>query len=936
MTDALNDHVESAIGDNQLIAAVRGGDTEAYAALYERHAGSARGLARQLVRGESEVDDTVSEAFARVLSVVQRGGGPEDGFRPYLLTAVRNAAYDRFRGEKRQFVTDDMEAFDRGEPFVDPALDGLERSLIARAFSSLPERWQAVLWHTEIEGEKPAEVAAVLGMSANSVAALAYRAREGLRQAYLQMHLAGGAPAESCRPALDHLGAYVRGGLAKRDTATVDRHLDGCADCRAVYAELMDVNVALRGVMAPLVLGPAAAAYLAALPGGVLAGGWWGRLPKRQQQAVAAGTAVAVVAASAALAVVSNEEQVRPSPAQPPVAAPPAQPRSDQEPADPPVPDVPAPPPPGDPAPAAPAPPSPAGAPPPAPEESVVLQPPLPSPDPVEEPDRPRPPVGPSAPSEPSPPRFVADIDPVGALVPGRPGIVVLGVLNEGGTTVDDVVADVTLPAGVTLVSSGRAGNAFPVNPADPTVLDGWSCTATVTGAECVRSALDAGADSSAYLDVDVANSAVEGGRPGVSVRSGRVTATAEAANGVDPSGSAARYAAAGRVRGLAVGNSLMTCVDQDDEAASADWPWGVFPRTAPAPADERPAPVRGLVEDAAPSPSTGPEGGGEDEGEPGKADPGHGADPAPGALPAPQQVEPTPDPTTAPGPAPTPEPGPTPSARPLPEPEGPCARALQREGDRRNNDHWDMQHLDLDDDRATASSSSAVWDLPAGGSVRWAGLYFSGVGTPHSPSAKVRGPGADSFTTVRAEEVGTVRFPGFAAYQAFADVTELVRGHGGGEWWVGDVPTRTGYAAYAGWSLVVVVEDPSATVNQAMVLDGTSLVFQGETMEFPLSGLLPAGAQADIDVVAFEGDAGIAGDQVLLNGAALTPQGGDRDPANAFASSSTGAVGPPLTFGTDVVRFSAPLPRSPVLRLVSRGDAYLAGAVAVTAAIRP
>ena len=84
--------------------------------------------------------------------------------------------------------------------------------MIARAFASLPERWQAVLWHTEIEGARPAEVASLLGLTANGVAALAHRAREGLRQAYLQMHMSG-AVRDECRPVAAKLGAYVRGGL---------------------------------------------------------------------------------------------------------------------------------------------------------------------------------------------------------------------------------------------------------------------------------------------------------------------------------------------------------------------------------------------------------------------------------------------------------------------------------------------------------------------------------------------------------------------------------------------------------------------------------------------------------------------------------------------------------------------------------------------------
>ena len=173
--------------DADLIAASRAGDAAAYDTLYRRHVAAAHSLARQLVRNRAEADNVVAETFAKILDLLHRGGGPDDAFRPYLLTAVRRAAYDRHRAERRQLVTDEMETFDRGVPFADPAVADLERTMIARAFASLPERWQAVLWHTEIEGARPADVAPLLGLTANGVAALAYRAREGLRQAYLQM-----------------------------------------------------------------------------------------------------------------------------------------------------------------------------------------------------------------------------------------------------------------------------------------------------------------------------------------------------------------------------------------------------------------------------------------------------------------------------------------------------------------------------------------------------------------------------------------------------------------------------------------------------------------------------------------------------------------------------------------------------------------------------
>ena len=53
-------------GDAELISAVRGGDVDAYGALFERHVEAARRLARQLVSA-GDADDLVSEAFVKVL-----------------------------------------------------------------------------------------------------------------------------------------------------------------------------------------------------------------------------------------------------------------------------------------------------------------------------------------------------------------------------------------------------------------------------------------------------------------------------------------------------------------------------------------------------------------------------------------------------------------------------------------------------------------------------------------------------------------------------------------------------------------------------------------------------------------------------------------------------------------------------------------------------
>lgn len=246
--------------DAELISRVRGGDVAAYGDLFSRHVEAARRLGRQLVRGP-DVDDLVSEAFAKTLIVLQGGGGPDVAFRAYLLTSVRRLHVDKLRAAKRVQPSEDMSAYDAGLPFEDPAVADFEHGAAAKAFGSLPERWQLVLWHLEVEGQKPADIAPLLGMTPNSVSALAYRAREGLRQAFLTMHLAD-SPTEQCRWVNEHLGAHVRSGLSRRDIAKVEEHLDGCRRCTAMYLELTEVNHDLAAIIAPLVLGTAATGYL--------------------------------------------------------------------------------------------------------------------------------------------------------------------------------------------------------------------------------------------------------------------------------------------------------------------------------------------------------------------------------------------------------------------------------------------------------------------------------------------------------------------------------------------------------------------------------------------------------------------------------------------------------------------------------------------------
>ncbi len=106
----------------------------------------------------------------------------------------------------------------------------------------------------------------------------------------------------------EHLGGYVRDGLAERDNRRVREHLDVCVVCSKSYLELASVNSEMRTLIGPVVLGGAAAAYLGTeTTGGLGVGVLLGRardvvaLHAKTAAVAAIGTTVAVATVTTAL-----------------------------------------------------------------------------------------------------------------------------------------------------------------------------------------------------------------------------------------------------------------------------------------------------------------------------------------------------------------------------------------------------------------------------------------------------------------------------------------------------------------------------------------------------------------------------------------------------------------------------------------------------------
>ena len=230
------------VDDLSLIEMSRDGSTDAFAELYRRYAFGATRLARHLGRRE-ESEDVVADSFAKIFDLLRRGKGPDSAFRAYLFTTVRRESGRRAEQERRVRPTDDDAEVDDAVPFGAGRLDGFERTAIRAAYESLPDRWRTVLWHLDVEGRRPAELAEVLDLSANSVSALVYRARTGLRVAYLQQHVnaepLGGSFHLEIRA---KFAAVLLGTTSPREREVVHAHLASCESCLAVYLEVEEIK----------------------------------------------------------------------------------------------------------------------------------------------------------------------------------------------------------------------------------------------------------------------------------------------------------------------------------------------------------------------------------------------------------------------------------------------------------------------------------------------------------------------------------------------------------------------------------------------------------------------------------------------------------------------------------------------------------------------
>jgi RNA polymerase sigma-70 factor (ECF subfamily) len=168
--------------DADLVARAQGGDNAAFESLVKRHIRAAHAVAFAVLGEGADADDAVQDGFLSALQHLDTCD-PAEKFRAWLLTIVRNRAFDmkrRGRVRSTEILEEGTAQTHEGSPLAMAERSELNERLTA-AIDTLTDMQREVLMMHDVEGWKHAEIAKLLGLAESTVRVHLLHARRKLR-----------------------------------------------------------------------------------------------------------------------------------------------------------------------------------------------------------------------------------------------------------------------------------------------------------------------------------------------------------------------------------------------------------------------------------------------------------------------------------------------------------------------------------------------------------------------------------------------------------------------------------------------------------------------------------------------------------------------------------------------------------------------------------
>lgn len=174
--------------DEQVLAAVAGGDDAALTLLYERYRAHALAVALRVVGDRARAEDVVQDAFLAVWRRADSYVAGRGSVRTWLSSIVRNRAIDVVRGNRERPVEGAEELLlgmhDTEPPVFDQVSASLDGELTRQALTALPSEQRHALTMAYFTGLSHSEIAARTGLPLGTVKS---RVRLGLQRMRAQL-----------------------------------------------------------------------------------------------------------------------------------------------------------------------------------------------------------------------------------------------------------------------------------------------------------------------------------------------------------------------------------------------------------------------------------------------------------------------------------------------------------------------------------------------------------------------------------------------------------------------------------------------------------------------------------------------------------------------------------------------------------------------------
>jgi RNA polymerase sigma-70 factor (ECF subfamily) len=168
--------------DAELVVRAQDGDAAAFESLVKRHIRAAHAVALAVLGEMSDADDAVQDAFLSAMQHLE-SCWPTEKFRAWLLTIVRNRAFDlKRRGRVRSVeILEEGTAQSRDASPLEMAERSELNERLSAAIGTLTDTQREVLMMHDVEGWKHADIANLLGLAESTVRVHLLHARRKLR-----------------------------------------------------------------------------------------------------------------------------------------------------------------------------------------------------------------------------------------------------------------------------------------------------------------------------------------------------------------------------------------------------------------------------------------------------------------------------------------------------------------------------------------------------------------------------------------------------------------------------------------------------------------------------------------------------------------------------------------------------------------------------------